>query len=704
MVMSSSIFRFGPFEARTDAQQLSRNGIRIKLRGQPFSILELLLSHAGEVVTREEIRLTLWPADTFVDFEHGLNTSIKKLRQALGDSATEPRYVETLPRLGYRFIAAVETVAEPDKKRVNQETSEEVSGIPEVPGSSDSPANAIPPHPAVAGAFPAREHGRGVPRLQWLLGAAVLLAAGALVFNVSESRTRLFAFFRSTKNASVAVAASPKPPRSIVVLPLQNLSNNPAEDYFADGMTDELTTDLAQFGSLRVISRTSAMRYKGANKTAPEIGRELGVDTLIEGTVQRVANRVRIRIQLIDSASDRHLWARSYDHELKDVLVLQSSAARDIAEEVQGKVAPKTDLSAGNPHPVQPDAYEAYLKGRYFWNKRNEEGLKKSIDYFQQAISLDPKFAAAYAGLADSYSILGSDVLPAKVASAKAHDAANKAVELDPTIAEGHAELALVAFYYDWDWTRAEQEFRRAIELNPNYATAHHWYSYYLSAMRRFQEAMAEATRAQQIDPLSLSVNTTVAGRARDLGEYAQAIDLSRRTLEMDPNFVPAHIALGSIYEDQGMWAQAISEYQKAVELSHRSPPALASLGHAYGVAGQQKEARTILASLREASKTRYVSAFDMAVVFAGIGDNDAAFQWLEKAYAERESQMAFLNVTRRLDPVRSDPRFADLLHRMGLDAAHPSTSANLRQNYFAGFQSVTREGQEGSTGISNFP
>jgi len=669
-MVTQSTFRFGPFEAKTDTQELSKRGVKIKLRGQPFFILELLLSHAGEVVTREEIRQKLWPADTFVDFEHGLNTSIKKLRQALGDSATEPRYVETLPRLGYRFIAAVETAAEPNQK--GAETMGAVSGIAAIPGAA---TNGTGDNRSVAGGLPAREHGRGRPRLRLLLASAVLVAVlAALVLNLAGSRERLFALFRCTKNASVAVASTPKPPRSIVVLPLQNLSNNPAEDYFADGMTDELTTDLAQFGSLRVISRTSAMRYKGANKTAPEIGRELGVDTLIEGTVQRVANRVRIRVQLIDSASDRHLWARSYDHELKDVLVLQSSAARDIAEEVQGKVVAKTDFSGVNLHPVQPDAYEAYLKGRYFWNQRSEEGLKKSIDYFQQAISLDQKFAAAYAGLADSYSILGSDVLPAKVASAKARTGANKALELDPTIAEGHAELAVVAFYYDWDWTRAEQEFRRAIELNPNYANAHQWYSYYLSAMGRFPEAMAEATRAQQIDPLSLSVNTTLVGRARDLGEYAHAVDLSRRTLEMDANFVPAHIALGSVYEVQGMWAQAINEYQKAVELSKNSPPALASLGHAYAVAGQQNQARTILGGLRQASRSRYVSAFDMAVVSAGMGDNDGAFQWLEKAYAERESQMAFLNVTRRLDPVRSDPRFADLLHRMGLDVGHNST------------------------------
>jgi TolB-like protein/DNA-binding winged helix-turn-helix (wHTH) protein/Flp pilus assembly protein TadD len=642
------IYRFGPFEAKPPAQELSKNGTKIKLRGQPFSILELLLSRAGEVVTRDEIRQKLWPADTFVDFEHGLNTSIKKLRQALCDSATEPRYIETIPRLGYRFIAPVEATVEPKAKKPTaavEKVAEEGS-----PGAV-SPA------------------GAGRPRLHLFLAPTVLvLAAAALVFNVAGARTRLFALFRSTKNASVAVASAPKPLPSIAVLPLQNLSNNSAEDYFADGMTDELTTDLAQFGSLRVISRTSAMHYKGASKTAPEIGRELGVDTLIEGTVQRVQDRVRIRVQLIDSASDRHLWARSYDHELKDVLVLQSSAARDIAEEVQGKVVfPSADARPLNLHPVEPAAYEAYLKGRYFWNKRTEDGLKKSIDYFEQAISQDPKFAAAYAGMAGSYSILGSDVLPARVASAKAHLAASKALELDPTIAEGHAELGLIEFYYDWDWTRSEQEFRRAIELNPNYATAHQWYGYYLAAMGRFPEALEEARKAQQIDPLSLSINTTLAGRYRDLRQYSQAIDLSRRTLEMDPNFVPAHIALGATYEDQGNWSQAISEYQQAVAISQNNPIALASLGSAYGHLGDQAAARKVIARLQEASKHHYVSAFDMATVFAGIGDPDSAFKWLDKAYAQRESQMAFLNITRRMDPLRSDPRFADLLRRMGL-------------------------------------
>jgi len=664
MVTPSPIFRFGLFEAKTCAQELSKNGTRVKLRGQPFLILEVLLERAGEVVTREEIRQKLWPADTFVDFEHGLNTSIKKLRQVLCDSATEPRYIETLPRLGYRFIAPVEIVLQPGPRKATEETGMQVFGIPSVRES----ARATLAQASVVSL--SAKHGRGRPRLHFVFVAAILVLVGAaLIFNVARMRERLFALFRSTKNASVAVASVAKPPRSVAVLPLQNLSNSPAEDYFADGMTDELTTDLAQFRNLRVISRTSAMHYKGANKTAPEIGRELGVDTLIEGTVQRVGNRVRIRVQLIDSASDRHLWARSYDHELKDVLVLQSSAARDIAEEVQGNVAiPQADVQPSNQHPVEPDAYESYLKGRYFWNKRTEDGLRRSIDYFQQAISQDPKFAAAYAGLAGSYSILGSDVLPARLASSKAHAAAMKALELDPTIAEGHAELALVEFYYDWDWTRAEQEFRRAIELNPNYATAHQWYGYYLAAMGRFAEALEEARKAQQIDPLSLSINTTLAGRYRDLHQYAQAIDLNRRALEMDPNFLPALIALGAAFEDQGNWPEAVSQYQKAVAVSQNNPIALASLGSAYGHLGDRDAARKVIARLQEASKHHYVSAFDLATVFAGVGDSDSAFQWLEKAYADRESQMAFLNISRRMDPLRSDPRFADLLRRMGLN------------------------------------
>jgi len=650
-VGTSAHLRFGPFEVRKCAREVYKHGAKVKLHGQPYQILEVLLDHAGEVVTREDIRQKLWPADTFVDFEHGLNTSIKKLRQALCDSATEPQYIETLPRLGYRFIAPVEIELESSPRQM---TGAEAKAIPPAVEAGQS-RNEIPkPH-------------RSVRRYVKLAFAMPALAGIAVVLTAVGTRDSFYTFIRSRAAAPVALASA-VPPRSLVVLPLQNLSGDPAQDYFADGMTDELTTDLAQFGSLRVISRTSAMHYKGANKTAPEIGRELGVNALIEGTVERAEDRVRIRVQLIDSASDRHLWARSYDRELRDVLRLQSTVAHDIAEEIQGKVmSPQLESASTREHVVRPEAYEDYLKGRYFWNKRTPEALARSIDYFGQAISKDPDFAAAYAGLADTYSVLGSDVLPAAVARSKARDAANKAVALDPTIAEGHTELALVEFYYDWNWKQSEREFQRAIELNPNYATAHQWYSYYLVAMGRFPEAFREARQAEQIDPLSLSINTTLVGRYRDLHQYSQALEQARRVLEMDPNFVPAHIAMGAVYEAQGDWPVAIEEYQKAAELSQGSTPALASLSYAYARSGNRAAAQASAERMQQLSKEHYVSSFDMATVYAGLGERDKALRCLEKAAGERESQLPFLDVTRRFDPLRTDQRFQDLLRRVDI-------------------------------------
>jgi TolB-like protein/Flp pilus assembly protein TadD len=482
-----------------------------------------------------------------------------------------------------------------------------------------------------------------------------------------KSRSPLRSIFGASKSV---VNTAPRARRfgSIAVLPLERLSNDPSQEYFADGMTDELIADLAQLGSMRVISRTSVMQYKGTNKTVPQIGQELGVDALVEGSVERVGDRVRIRVRLIDTASDRHLWAHSYDHELKDLLLLESTAARDIAAEIQGQLAEPPDNSHSvYKHTVQPEAYESYLKGRYFWNQRSEAGLKKSIDYFQDAIAKDPAFAAAYAGLAGSYSILGSDLLPPAIARPNARAAATKALELDPTSAEGHAEMGLVEFYYDWNWKQAEQEYQRAIELNPSYAPAHQWYSYYLRAMGRLPEALEEARRAQQLDPLSLPVNATLAGRYRDLREYDQAIGVIQRTLELNPNFALAHEVLASVYEQQGNLQSAIGELQKAVELSQDDPSFLAALGHAYAVSGDQAEARKIAERLNPISQKNYVSAWDMAVLFTGLSDADSAFRWLEKSYRDRDSQIPFLKQDHRLSPLRADPRFQNLLRRVGL-------------------------------------
>jgi TolB-like protein/DNA-binding winged helix-turn-helix (wHTH) protein len=652
MAKPTQIHRFDDFEVDVRARQLRKHGTRIKLHGQPFQMLLMLLEPAGEVVSREQMQEKLWPADTFVDFEHSLNTSIKRLRQALNDSATEPRFIETLPRVGYRFIAPVtstagnESVADLDAQTLQGPSP--VSGIPGTTDQASSPRHSF----------------------AWFLGfalAGVAIAGVFIAFNVARTRDRLSGVFRPSNNGAGLSATAKKSRRSVAVLPLQNLSADPSQNYFADGMTDELTTDLAQFADLRVISRTSAMHYKDGNKTAPQIGKELGVDALVEGSVERVGDRVRIRAQLIDCATDRHLWAQSYDREMKDVLSMQTEAAKEIAEQIRGSVSPPAPSRETNPVPVDPEAYEAYLKGRYFWNKRTPDGLNKSIEYFGQAISKDPSFAAAYAGLADAYSLLGSDVLPADVASSKARANASKAIELDSNIAEGHAALALVEFYYDWNWKQSEQEFRRAIELNPNYATAHQWYSHYLTAMLRFPEAVEQAEAAQQIDPLSLAINATLASRYRHAGRIDDAMRLDQRTLEMDPNFISAHISLAAVYEDQRAWQQALDEYNKVISVSPSDPAALAGAGFVYAQLGQKEDARKIIVQMKEAAKKHYVSSFEMASIFAGLDDATNAMLWLEKAYQQRESQIPFLSSDGHFNSLHQDPRFQNLVKRLNL-------------------------------------
>ena len=655
-------YRFGPFEVDAGARELSKGGTKIRLRGQPYLILEVLLSRAGEVVTREEIRARLWPADTFVDFEHGLNTSVKRLRQVLCDSAEEPRYIETVPRLGYRFVAPVEVVPETPKPsaRLQASVPTPVARIEPQPIPSSAPVSA----PVSASlSTSSSSHWR------FLRFSFVALSLLGMVFIVMVAKfPARIRWPLGSSNVTVNASRSPKQFGSLAVLPLENLSDDPAQEYFADGMTDELIGDLAQLRSLRVISRTSVMHYKGGKQTIPQIGRELAVDAVIEGTVEREKNRVRIRVQLIEAASDRHLWARTYDYELKDVLLLQSTAAHDIASEIQGRVEQPPASSRTNSAPtVQPDAYEAYLKGRYFWNQRTEAGLNKSIEFFQDAIAKDPAFAAAYAGLAGAYSLLGSESLPPEIARAKARAAAGKALELDPASVEGHAELGLIEFYYDWNWGQAEQEFQRAIELNPSYATTHQWYSHYLRAMGRLPEALQQAQQAQQSDPLSLSINTTLAARYRDLHDFKQALDVAQRTLELDSNFAPGHELLASIYEQQGDFQSAIRELQKASALSNNNSTSLAHLGRAYALSGSHDEARKVAEQLEETSKQHYVPAWDMAVLFAAMGDADTAFRWLEKSYTKRESQMPFLKVDFRIDPLRADPRFQKMLRRVGL-------------------------------------
>lgn len=578
---SAQLFRFGSgYELDLAAYQLRRAGRPLKLPRIPMEVLRLLIEERGKLVAREQIIQRIWGKEIFVDTDNSINAAIRTIRRVLRDDSEEPRFIQTIIGCGYRFIAAVDVMAPQESPPTQTETPPVEPKIfhsdPSVEIAARNESDSI------TGI-------RSTPRrAYWMLRLAV--AGVVTVFAIAISIRIWPSLFAPWKNP---FASSPRIYNSIAVLPLQSLSTDPSQEYFADGITDEITTYFAQTGTLRVISRTSVMRYKNSGKTARQIGKELNVDALVEGTVERVATRVRVRIQLIDAASDRHLWARIYDRELSDALILESSVARDIVEEVRGQMLPQPAVGTSNPaHAVNAQAYELYLKGRYFWNKRSSEALTKSIDYFQQAVAIDPKLAVAYAGLADAYSILGSDVLPEAVAQSRAREAANQAISLDPTLAESHAALALVAFYFDWDWKSAGREFQTALRLNPNYAIAHQWYSYYLSAMERFPDALREAQHALELDPLSLSINTTVAGEYSAEGQYESAAAIDQKVLEMDANFVPAHFGMAKIYERKKMWPEAIAELVKAVDLSHHSPRSETELAYGLGLAGRREEAR----------------------------------------------------------------------------------------------------------------
>jgi TolB-like protein/DNA-binding winged helix-turn-helix (wHTH) protein len=488
--------RFGVFEADLDTGELRKKGVRIKLQEKPFRILTLFLNRPGEVVTREELRENLWPADTFVDFDRSLGTALGKLRQALGDSADNPRFIETLPRRGYRFISPVSTV------------------IPVEP--------ILPSDPA-----------RTPRRHLWSAAAVIVLLSATAIGWLFWQRT----WTRGTPTGPVGM-------KSILVLPLANLSGDQEQEYFVDGMTDELITDLAKIGSMRIISRTSAMRFKGSKKSLSQIARELNVDAVVEGSVLRSGSRVRITAQLIDAAVDRHLWAETYERELSDVLAVQEEITQAIASQVRASLRPeeKRDL-AGMPR-VMPDVHEDYLKGRYHLAKGSESEIRKGIELFQRAIEKDPAYALAYVGLADSY-IAFTDFYRAPTETMpRAKAAASRALELDDHLAEAHTSLAVVRFLYDWDWNAAEKGFRRAIELSPSYTDGRIWYANFLAQMARHREAAEEIRHAEQLDPLSLNTLLNASWVFYLARQSEQAARELKNALELEPELPVTHSSI----------------------------------------------------------------------------------------------------------------------------------------------------------------
>ena len=566
--VGSHPIRFGTFELDARAGELRRRGVRIRLQEQPLRILQMLLENPGQLVTREELRTTLWPTNSFVDFDHGLNKAIHKLREALGDAADNPRFIETLAKRGYRFLADL--------------------------------------------------------------------------------------------------AADPSQIRSLLVLPLDNLSGDPEQEYFAVGLTDALTTNLAKIGALRVISRTTAMYYKRVQKPLPEIARELGVDGVIQGSVLRAEGRIRISAQLLHAPTDTHLWADSYDRDMRDILALQGEVASAIVKEIQIKVTPHERMQLDRTPDLNADAYDACLRGRYYWSKRTPEGFRRAIEAFEQAITLEPRFSGAYAGLADCYGLRGwYGIAPPGEGCAKAKKLALQAIELDPSAAEPHVSLAWALQHWDYDFAAAEREYRRAIELDPRYMIAHYWLSMTLAWSGRFEEAIAEAKYAIHLDPISANANPFLDMAYLCSRQYELMAANSRGTIELHPEYPVSHWALAWASLELSNFELAIAELNLAVELSGRATVYVALLAEAHAVAGNRDEARRMLEQLLENSTQEYVTPYMIGRIYAALDQKDEAFRWLEAAYRERAAWMPFLKVDPRMDVLRSDHRFEELLRRM---------------------------------------
>jgi TolB-like protein/DNA-binding winged helix-turn-helix (wHTH) protein len=622
------LLRFDNFELDVRAGELRKHGVRLRLQGQPLQVLAALLKSGGDVVTREELRAQIWTTDTFVDFDHSLHNAIARLREALGDSAERPRYIETLPRRGYRFIAPVD------------------AGDPSAPsGAADSAPSANLP------------------------GQLRLTKSHALLLTTVFALLVISIVFWLARTGGAPTSAAPRL-NSIAVLPLDNLSGDPSEEFFADGMTDQLITDLAKVGSLRVISRTSILRYKGTKKGLPEIARELHVDAIVEGSVIRSGRRVRVTAQLLQAATDQHLWAETYDRDIGDVLKLQGEVADAIAQQVRAQLTSQQQAQLRRAATVDPAAYDAYLKGRLYFSTEftKPDSLKKAQHLFQEAIQKDPNFALAYAGLADTYVYLAfSGALQKDPAYQSAKQALAKALQLDDTIGETHDTLGVLNWQFDWDWDAAEREFNRAIALAPSYSCAHEDRAIFLAAVGRRSEALAEIAKIDQLD-YGFSSAAAESNTYYALRDYPALIGASRRALLLDPKDLRQHYLLGVGYEGTGELEQAISEFQEAVQFSNGSLGPAVALAHAYSAAGKKAKAEKILRDLERKAKHTAASPYTMATIYAGLGENDKAFDLLEKAYSEKSLDFALaLQSDLLLDRLRSDPRFQIMLRRIGL-------------------------------------
>jgi TolB-like protein/DNA-binding winged helix-turn-helix (wHTH) protein/Tfp pilus assembly protein PilF len=638
--------RFGAdFELDTQSYRLLRGGRVLKLERIPMEILLLLVERTGQIVNREEIVARVWGKDVFLDTDNSINGAIRKIRQALRDDSEQPRFVQTITGQGYRFIAPL--VGEPLAELALPAPPQQTQPAVPVPEPQAAQISLIPARPLPS----ARRLSR--PLIFVLIAAALFATTGA------------WWWFRSHLRA-------PSQPSSqrlmLAVLPFQNLTGDASQEYFTDGMTEEMITELGNLDPqhLRVIARTSVMHYKNNPAALDQVGRELGVQYVIEGSVRRDADRIRVTAQLIQTRDQTHVWAREYDRELEGVLALQGEIARELADEIELTLgdhgAPGTGRAIQSPENYE--AYDLYLKGLYFFNKRTARDLEQAATYFEQAVAKDPKYARAYAGLADSYALMGgysgraqTEFMP------KARAAALHALELDDKLAEGHTALALIVQNYDWDWQTAEREFRRAIELNPNYATVHHWYAEHLMWRGRFDEALQESERARQLDPLSLIIAADNGAILFYSRQYDRAIEKWRSVLQMDPGFRRAHL-IANAYVEKGMFTEALADANDHPEIATST---LSMLAYINGRSGKTAEAQRALQALLKMDRTRPLDPMYLAWPYIGTGDKDQALVWLERAYAQHSNELVSLKVEPGYDPLRGDPKFKALVQRIGL-------------------------------------
>jgi TolB-like protein/DNA-binding winged helix-turn-helix (wHTH) protein/Tfp pilus assembly protein PilF len=622
---TKGVFDFGRFRVDPVERVLLADGHPVSLTPKAFDTLLELLENSGHLLEKDELLKRVWP-DTFVE-EGTLVQNISTLRRVLGEAPDGSAYIETIPRRGYRFAGAVRKTQFEPKAEEN-----------------------FPPVPIVT----AQRAGRP----GWIVALVIMAVSLATLFLARER---------------IWPRPDPAPKKiMLAVLPFENLSGDSQQEYFSSGLTEEMITQLGDLepNRLGVIARTSAMQYKGAKKDTRQIGRELGVDYILEGSVRREGDRVRITAQLIQAKDQTHLWARDYDRNLRDILALQTDVAGAIAREIKLKLTSDENARLARPPALDPEAYELYLKGRYFWNKRSEDGFVKAIGYFQQAIIRDPKYAQAYAGLSDAYALLGSfpnAEIPRNEAMPKAKAAALKALQLNNSLAEAHTSLAFVMMHYEWDWPGSEREFKRALELNPNYATAHQWYAVWLMSQGKKDAALEEERRAQEADPLSTIIKTDTAQLLVYAGRFDEAVQQAQRALEIDPGFLLGHVYLAVAYTAKKDYQAAISEFQKVLAISKGDAWATSGIASTYALAGQRRKSEAMLRDMVHNAKNREDLTLSLAEVYTALGENDHAFAWLEKGYQHREGGLIFLNVTPDFQSLHFDPRFADLDRRIGL-------------------------------------